>query len=269
MATLDVETAEACFYVLKRDGKSIEGPGVRLAEIVASCWGNLRVEGRIIADDGRFVVAQGTCWDVERNVVIRTEVQRRVTTKNGQRYSDDMIAVTGNAAMSIALRNAIFRVVPSAYTHAIYEAARRVAVGDERTLVDRRSKAFAWFTKAGVETAKVLEHLGRASVEDVKLDDLGVLQGLRTAIQEGSTTIDQVFAPKAAPATEAPKKGMAALNKATQKLDEAKQPEATPEPEQVKLDAAEVCPVCSVHEPKLRGLMTIADGCPSCKGVKP
>ena len=36
MATLDEETAGSMFYVLPRAGKNIEGPSVRLAEIVGS-----------------------------------------------------------------------------------------------------------------------------------------------------------------------------------------------------------------------------------------
>lgn len=267
MAILDVDTAEACFYVLRRGTSTIEGPGVRLAEIVASCWGNLRVEGRIIDDDGRFVVAQGTCWDVQNNVVIRTEVRRRVTGKSGQRYSDDMIAVTGNAAISIALRNAIFRVVPSAYTHAIYEAARKVAVGDAKTLEVRRGNAFAWFSKSGASADRVLEHVGRASVEDCGLGELAILQGLRTAIMEGTTTIDQAFPAKADPAAVAP--GMAGLRAVTMGKPAIAAPAESAKPVPTAApDPAEVCPVCHRHQPDLRGQMDAISGCPECGGKK-
>src|SRR6185436_14130544 len=40
MATLDEDTAAACIYALPRDGKTIEGPSARLAEIILSAWGN-------------------------------------------------------------------------------------------------------------------------------------------------------------------------------------------------------------------------------------
>src|SRR5689334_11587126 len=48
-ATLDQETAEACFYNLPRGGKNIQGPSVRLAEIAVSCYGNLRAGSRILS----------------------------------------------------------------------------------------------------------------------------------------------------------------------------------------------------------------------------
>ena len=65
MATLSVETAGACIYSLPRDGKTVEGPSARFAEIVASSWGNCRVGARVMTDQGDFVTAQGcfTTWN--------------------------------------------------------------------------------------------------------------------------------------------------------------------------------------------------------------
>jgi hypothetical protein len=197
MATLDQETAAGCFYAIPRAGQVIEGPSIRLAEIVASCWGNLRCESRVIDTNGDHVTAQGTVWDMEKNVLVRTEVRRRITNKNGKRYTDDMIVVTGNAAASIAFRNAIFKVVPMAHTKEVFEAARQCAVGNVRTLAARRDAAFAWFAKLGIDEQRVLAAIGRPSVDDVTTDDVGTLQGLRTAIKEESTTIEEAFPPPA------------------------------------------------------------------------
>ncbi len=61
-ATMDMETAEDCFYALRRgkgsDAQVIEGISVRLAEIIAGAWGNLRVQTRIIGNDGKTITAQ-------------------------------------------------------------------------------------------------------------------------------------------------------------------------------------------------------------------
>src|SRR6266852_1873072 len=48
MATLDEETAQACNYHLERDGHSIDGPSVRMAEIAVSCYQNIRAGSRVI-----------------------------------------------------------------------------------------------------------------------------------------------------------------------------------------------------------------------------
>jgi hypothetical protein len=196
MATLDEETASSCFYALKRDGKTIEGPSVRLAEIIGSAWGNLRYGARIISIDDKFVTAQGMCHDLERNNAASVEVKRRITNKEGRRYSDDMIGTTSNAACSIALRNAIFKIVPMAYGRDIYEAARQVAIGDAKTLETRRTEMIQYFGKMGVTEKMILSVLELKTAEDIGLDDLATLKGLATAIRDGDTTIDETFNPK-------------------------------------------------------------------------
>lgn len=198
MATLDEETASSCFYALKRkssdgDSKAIEGPSIRLAEIIGSAWGNLRYGARIVETGDRWVTAQGVCHDLEKNIAANVEVRRRITDRSGRRYSDDMIGVTCNAACSIALRNAIFKVVPMAYAKDIYEKAKKVAVGDTQTLSTRRQQMVSHFKKSGVSLEMILALLEKPSVEDIGLDDLATLKGIATAIKDGDTTIDEVF----------------------------------------------------------------------------
>jgi hypothetical protein len=196
MATLDEETAASCFYVLPRGGKSIEGPSARLAEIVAAAWGNLRFGGRVVDVDDRFVTAQGVCHDLERNIAVTIEVRRRITDKNGNRFNDDMIGVTSNAAISIALRNAVFKIVPKAYWNPVWKAAMKVAAGDIKTLVQRRTEWFRYFTKYGVTDARILAALGKPSIEDVDQEDMIRLSGLCNAIKDGDTTVEQAFPPE-------------------------------------------------------------------------
>ena len=193
LVTLSESVAGQCVYALPRDGKVIEGPSARFAEIIASSWGNCRAGARVVDDRGEFVVAQGVFHDLERNVAITYEVQRRITGKNGRRYSADMIGVTANAACSIALRNAVLKGVPKAFWEDIYSEARRVIMGDVKTLANRRSAAIAEFQRFGVTPAQLWAKLGVEGVEDVGLDHLVVLRGLLTAIKEGDTTAEDAF----------------------------------------------------------------------------
>lgn len=193
MATYDEDTAASCFYKLPRDGKIIEGPGVRLAEIIGSTWGNMRYGARIVAEDREFIVAQGVAHDLEKNVSASLEVRRRIVKRDGKRYTSDMINTTANAACSIALRNAIFRVIPKTFVNQIYEAAKQVAIGDASTLVERRTKALDYFAKMGVMEDRILAVLGKSGIEDIGLDDLATLTGLKTAIKDGDTTVDEAF----------------------------------------------------------------------------
>jgi len=204
-ATLDQETAGACFYALPRSGKTVEGPSARLAEIVASAWGHLRVEARVVAEDERFVTSRAVAWDTQNNVAIAFEVKRRITDSKGRRYNDDMIVVTSNAASSIALRNAVFKVVPSAFWRPIYAACRKVAVGDAATLADTRAKMLHAFQQMGVTKDRVFSLLEVKGEEDITLDMVATLRGLFTAIKDSETTIDETF-PKATPVIQAPQR---------------------------------------------------------------
>src|SRR5215470_13350412 len=126
MIRLDIETARGCFYALPRrqrqeDGTfrrvNITGPSVRLAEIVATAWGNIRAGARIVAETDREVVAQGYCHDLETNNAQVMEISRRIVDRNGRRYPEDVITLTKNAACAIARRNAIYAVVPRAFVN--------------------------------------------------------------------------------------------------------------------------------------------------------
>lgn len=204
-ATLDEETASSCFYTLPArrggDDKPIQGPSVRMAEIALASYQHVKAGSRIIADDGKFIVAQAVVHDLENNVSVSIEVRRRVTSKSGARYSDDMIAVTGNAACSIALRNAVFRVVPRALITPVYEAAKRVAVGDVKSLTTKRAQIIARLKQMGAKDAAILAAVSAEKTEDIDLAKLEVLIGLGTAIKDGEITLETAF-PGASPKEE-------------------------------------------------------------------
>lgn len=195
LATLDEETAASMFYALPRSGKTIEGPSARLAEVMAYSWGNLRVDADIVAEDKNTVTAMGTCFDLEKNVAVRVRVKRRITDKHGKRYNEDMIGVTSNAAISIALRNSVFKVIPAALIRRIYGEARKASLGKGGTITQKRQKALEWFSKLGVKDAQVFEVLGVRGLDDIGEDQLITLRGLVNAIQDGETSVEQVFAP--------------------------------------------------------------------------
>lgn len=193
LACLDEETAASCFYILRRQGKAIEGPSVRMAEIIASSWGNIRVQARIIANDGKMITAQGVCHDLESNYAVSSEVKRRITDKYGKTYSEDMQVVTGNAACAIAMRNALFKVVPSALIKKVINKAKKVSLGQSMSLEDSRTKMLEYFKKINVDEKKLLDYLSIEKVDEIDMDMVVELRGLATAIKEGTTTVQETF----------------------------------------------------------------------------
>jgi CRISPR/Cas system-associated exonuclease Cas4 (RecB family) len=196
LATMDEEVAGSCFYTLRRQGKVIEGPSVRRAEIIASSWGNLRVQARIIGNDGKMITAQGVCHDLESNYAVSLEVKRRITDKHGKTFSEDMQVVTGNAACAIAMRNALFKVVPAALVKKVIDKAKKVSLGESMTLETSRAKMLQYFKTIGVEEKQILDYLSIEKVDEINIDMVVELRGLANAIKEGTTTAKEAFEPK-------------------------------------------------------------------------
>lgn len=201
MATLNEDIAASCAYALPRGGKALEGPSVRLAEIVCASYGNIRAGARVIANDGKTITAQGICHDLESNYCATVEVKRKITDKYGKTYNEDMQVVTGNAACAIAYRNAVFKVVPSALVNDVYEKAKEVAKGTAETLVKRRDKAVKYFKDLLVTEKQICEVLEVKKIEDIDLDKLATLSGMRTLIKNGESTIKDLFENNAAATT--------------------------------------------------------------------
>ncbi len=221
-ATMDKETAEDCFYVLRRKDKDgndalIEGLSIRMAEIIASAWGNLRIQARIIGNDGRMITAQAICHDLESNVAVCKEVSRSIVTKKGYTFSQDMQIVTGNAASSIAFRNAVLAVIPKAVTKKIINEVKQVALGQAIDVETSRKNCIANFARAGVTEAMICQYLGIKAIAEIDKERLFELRATWNAIKEGTTTVHETFI---APALEA-KAQEEANKKATSAADKA------------------------------------------------
>jgi hypothetical protein len=196
LVTLTKSAAEECMFALPRGGKPIVGPSIRLAEIVFGQWGNSRVSARIVDVNRaeKYVEAEAIFMDMESNVAIRTTHRRRISGKDGKIFSDDMILVTGNAACSIARRNAILQGVPKAVWSQAYEAAESTVKGDVKTLGERRDGMFKAFAAFGVKPEQIFASLGVAGQDDITLEHIPVLTGMYQALKSGEETVERMFA---------------------------------------------------------------------------
>lgn len=199
IATMDKETAQSCGYALPRGGKPITGPSVHLAKIIAQQYGNLRAEAKVVEITDKQVVSRGTAWDLENNYAVSFEVRRSIIGRNGNRFSDDMITVTGNAANSIAYRNAIFGIVPKSITDKAYKAAQHLITGDlsdEEKLIKRRDGAIKHFIDTyGITEEEVIKLCGKHTVNQIQADEIALLLGFAQSLKDGDTTVDELMAP--------------------------------------------------------------------------
>jgi hypothetical protein len=220
MVTLSPEQAESCFYQLSRkqkDGtkKIIEGPSIRLAEIVMANWGNLRVGAKVLDEGSEFILVEAACHDLETNNAISVQVKRRITNSDGKRYGADMIQTTTAAAIALGMRNAIFKIIPNVFTQHFLEIAKKTAQGPQDKFQDRVAKAIKYFADLGISEDKILEKLGIKKKTQISGDHLTTLQGIATAIKDGQTTLEAEFNGKLRepqPAAQAPAPGQETTN---------------------------------------------------------
>ena len=195
LATIDEETAAECIYALPRGGKTIRGPSIRFAEILASQWGNCRIGARVVHVDKfeGYVEAEGVFHDLETNVAQTARVRRTIQAKRGKGIDNDMIQLAGAAACSIARRNAILAGVPKGVARKGYLAVENVIRGEAKTLTERRDLALTAFAKLGVNHDRIFAALEVSGPDDITLDHLMTLTGARSAIKNGEATIDELF----------------------------------------------------------------------------
>ena len=200
------EIAESCVYTVPRGKGKISGPSVNLAKIMMQFYGNFRTGARVVSIENKTLTCEAIAFDIENNVSVKVQVKRSIFSQTSGRYSDDMIVITGNAGNSIALRNAVFAVIPRVFVDMVYEAAQKKIVGDvsteEKLLAARTKTVQVLKDRYNITEKEILFAIGKEAVEHITKDDLVTLAGIDTAIKEGDTTIDQVFRGKV---TEAPK----------------------------------------------------------------
>lgn len=212
MATFNEEIAQSCGYAVPRKKKKddgtydtvlIEGPSVRLAEIFFANYGNIRGGKRIVSNDGRKIVAQGVCHDVEKNIYYAVETEAKISYSDGKTYNEDLQTLIANAASSKAFRNAVFTVIPKAFVQQVYEKTREVMKGSAAQLKQNVEKALAFFIEKGVKPEQMFALLGKDKegkpivnkIEDITPDQLVMLRGMASLIKNGEGTLKDIINP--------------------------------------------------------------------------
>lgn len=201
MVGMDEETAESCIYCrpVGKDQygkeKFAEGLSIRMAEIVAACYGNLRSGAQLISQTPHQVVARGFAHDLESNNAGTSECVEATTKRDGSPVSSRQQVVIAKAALAKARRDAIFAVVPRALCKKIEAEARKVIAGSKKPLNVRRQQVSDWVSKLNIEPARVWVALGVKGPDDLTEENLVTLTGIRTAMKEGDTNVDEAFPP--------------------------------------------------------------------------
>lgn len=194
------QQAAECTYLIKRGSKDLEGPSVRFAEALLRAWGNVRVNTEIADDTGTHIVARARFWDLESNMAFSEDVFRRVTNSDGNRYGDDMIGTTKNAAQAIAFRNVILAGIPKSEWLPLHDKSVRLAKDgakdsakqDPDAFEKRKAKLFNWIRRASITDAEIESVLG-STMAGCSVDDFLRLEKICKSINDGFSTFAEAF----------------------------------------------------------------------------
>lgn len=167
-----IKLAEQALYRLPISGSTKEGPSIRLAEVVAQAWGNLRFGIKELARESTRSVCIAYCLDLETNTTVELdftvdhwiEVGKAPNPKVKKPITDpveiDRLIANRGARK---LRNCILNVIPGDIIDEAVKACRKtVAGGGGEPLTDRIRKMVTAFTELSITTEMIEARLGHS-----------------------------------------------------------------------------------------------------------
>lgn len=190
--------AETAMYTYNRGSTKVEGPSIRLAEVLAQNWGNLSYGIQELEQRNGESVAKAYCWDLETNV--RQEktftVKHSLKTRQGLKQLTDPRDIYEKVANDGArrVRACILSVIPGDVVEMAIEQCRQTLTGNsDKPLKDRVSAALNHFKeKYGVTQEMIEDRFGYAASSFSEFD-LVQLTSIRNSLKDKMSTLEDWF----------------------------------------------------------------------------
>lgn len=219
------KVAECAEWAFKKGTKVIDGPSIKIAQIIATLWGNIRFGFREVGSGPGYIEIEAFAWDLETNTEATRffRVANSLYTATGGKELSEARDVYENMA-SVAqrrVRSCIQQVIPDdIFETALEECHRTLKRDDPRSIDEKIRDMVVAFDALGISQAELeglLQHPLKG-VTDIEIRTLGkvyrsIADGVGTKeewFKKSSTLIDAKAkieaARAAAPAQEAPPK---------------------------------------------------------------
>jgi hypothetical protein len=219
------KVAECAEWAFKKGTKVIDGPSIKIAQIIATLWGNIRFGFREVGSGPGYIEIEAFAWDLETNTEATRffRVANSLYTATGGKELSEARDVYENMA-SVAqrrVRSCIQQVIPDdIFETALEECHKTLKREDPRSIEEKTLNMVVMFDALGISQAELeglLQHPLKG-VTDIEIRTLGkvyrsIADGVGTKeewFKKSSTLIDAKAkieaARAAAPAQEAPPK---------------------------------------------------------------
>lgn len=181
--------ADAATYSYPRGDKTVTGPSIRLAEVLARQWGNIDCGIRELEQKDGESVMQAYAWDLETNyrATKNFTVKHIRDTKSGSKQltdQRDIYEMTANQGAR-RLRACILAVIPGDVTDAAVEQVRKTILAGPKNVTreDRIRNMVKAFSEKGIPKEAIEKRLGHPidAIVDIEIVEL---QGIFNAIKD-------------------------------------------------------------------------------------
>ena len=193
--------ADSAVYSYPRGGQNVEGPSIRLAEVLAQNWGNLDFGIRELSQENGVSTVEAYAWDLETNVRQAKvfQVAHKRMAKGGTKTLTDprdiyeMVANQG----SRRLRACILSIIPGDIVEAalsqcsITQAASVGATPEE--IKETIRKLTATMEKFGI-TAENIQDRYQCRLEAIRPAQIVELRKIYTSLKDGMSKPSDWFA---------------------------------------------------------------------------
>lgn len=190
--------AQTAIYSYPRGGQRVEGPSIRLAEVLAQNWNNLSYGVVELEQKNGESVAKAYAWDLETNVrqeKIFTVPHVRHTKSGVKKLTDprdiyEMVANNGARRM----RACILGVIPGDIVDQAIEACKRTMEGNsEEPLKDRIAKMIKLFKENHGVTQEQIEDRAGYNVASFSAYDLNNFISIYNSLKDGMSKAEDWF----------------------------------------------------------------------------
>lgn len=199
---LRITLAEQAVYRLPIGGKTHEGPSIRLAEVLAQAWGNIKFGIKEISRENGKSNCIAYCWDQETNTSSEIEftvehwieVGKAPAPKTKKAVTDpveiDRLIANRGARK---LRNCILNVIPGDIVEEAVKACKKtVANGGGEPLTDRIRKMVAAFQEISV-SQQMLEERLKHPIEETTGEEIAELYAICKSIYDKQAKRSEFF----------------------------------------------------------------------------
>jgi hypothetical protein len=190
--------ADQAMYAYPRGGQVVTGPSIRLAEVLAQCWGNIDIGVVEISQANGVSVCKAYAIDLETNVPVSKTfhvVHERHTKKGVQKLTDprDIYELVANNGAR-RLRACILGVIPGDIAEAAVKRCEETLTSgkDKEPFGDRIRKLILLFDEQGVKVDHIEKRLGH-KLEATIPAELVTLGSIYKSLRDGMAKREDFF----------------------------------------------------------------------------